>query len=365
MRVLLISNMYPSEDDPAYGSFVARQRRRLAEQHDVDFVLVASTARGGGAASVRKYAALAWRTLLATARGRYDLVHAHYLMPTAALALLPAAVHRKPLVLTAHGTDIRSGRRGVWRGLIRRAMRRASKVLVVSEHLRREMVEGYGEPAGDVVVANMGVDTLLFRPGGKAALKEARSLPAEECHFVFVGNLVEQKGVEDLARALALLDERGVAFRATILGGGPLEGLVRSIVEPLGDRVRVEPYAQHAELPALLGSADVFVLPSRREGVGLLVCLEALACGVPVVAARAGGLPEIVHDGVNGLVVPPEDPDALADALASLAEDPGRRSALARMARATALPYDEARQADVVYEAYRECLGLRRVVRAC
>ena len=104
-------------------------------------------------------------------------------------------------------------------------------------------------------------------------------------------------------------------------------------------------------------SADLFVLPSRREGVGLLVCLESLSCGVPVVAGRAGGLPEIVHDGLNGLLVNPEDPAALADAIQSLIEDPLRLAELAAAARASALPYSEAAQAEKVYRVYEECAG--------
>jgi D-inositol-3-phosphate glycosyltransferase len=146
-----------------------------------------------------------------------------------------------------------------------------------------------------------------------------------------------------------------VEFRATMLGHGPEMPEVLRIVEPLGEKVQFRTVISHAMLVDVFRSADLFVLPSRREGVGLLVCLEALSCGVPVVAGRAGGLPEIVHDGENGVLVEPADPDALADTIQGLIEDPARRSALAAAARASALPYGESAQAAKVHRVYEEC----------
>jgi len=152
-----------------------------------------------------------------------------------------------------------------------------------------------------------------------------------------------------------MLRDRGVDCYATLLGHGPEMPEVRSIVAPLGDSVRFRTVVSHEALVDVFRSADLFVLPSRREGVGLLVCLESLSCGVPVIAGRAGGLPEIVHDGENGLLVAPENPTELADAIQSLIDDPARREALAAATRPSALPYSEAAQADKVYRVYEEC----------
>lgn len=370
MRVLIMSNMYPSEAEPGYGSFVQRQVDQLVTRHGVKVRLVASQRRGGGSANIAKYAGLLFKTLAVTVRGGYDLVHAHYLLPVAAFALIPAVVRRKPLVITAHGTDIYTGLRPGWKSLIIRALTRACRVVVVSQFLAEELRENFGiapQPDRVFVIANMGVDLDLFTPGARGGARRpelAADEPPETTldqppHLLFVGNFVEQKGITDLARALVLLRERGVSFRATLLGNGPEMAEVKQVTASLGDAVRFAKPVPHAQLVDVFRSADLFVLPSRREGVGLLVCLESLACGVPVACGRAGGLPEIVHDGENGVLFEPNDPAGLADTLQRLL---GNREELARLAsgaRESALPFGEAEQADTVYGVYEECAGCK------
>jgi D-inositol-3-phosphate glycosyltransferase len=360
LRVLMLANMYPSAEEPGYGSFIQRQERELTERHGVEIQIIATSRRGGGSSNFAKYWSLMWQTVWATLGGRYDLVHAHYLMPVAAFALIPAGLRGKPLVITAHGTDIYSGMAWPWRPLITRALRSACRTIVVSEFLAERLAENYGieqAPGREFLIANMGVNAERFTPGDARALKRAAGIPEGVPHLLFVGNFVEQKGVVDLARALVALDSRGVAFRATLLGHGPEMPEVRQIVEPLGNAVELRTVLSHEALVDVFRSADLFVLPSRREGVGLLVCLEALACGVPVVAGRAGGLPEIIHDAENGLLVEPESPAALADAIQGLLGDPARLASLAAAARESALPYSESAQAEKVYRVYEECVG--------
>ena len=359
----MLSNMYPSAAEPGYGSFVMRQKRELETRHGVQVKLVHTGRRGGSTVgNLLKYAELLAKTLAATAVGGYDVVHAHYLLPVAAFALIPAALRRKPLVITAHGTDIFSGQRKPWKGYITRALHRACRVIVVSNYLAERLTENFGvapAPGHEFVIANMGVNTDLFTPGDAAALKAAAGIPEGVPHLLFVGNFVEQKGVTDLARALVLLRERGVDFRATLLGHGPEMAEVREIAAPLGDAVQFKTVVSHEMLVDVFRSADLFVLPSRREGVGLLVCLESLSCGVPVVCSTAGGLPEIVHDGENGALFAPENPEALADTVQRLLADPAERARLAANARASALPYSEAMQADKVFRVYEECGSTR------
>jgi glycosyltransferase involved in cell wall biosynthesis len=363
ITVLMLTNMYPSAAEPGYGSFVARQKGQLERAHGVQVRLVSTSRRGGGFANVLKYAELLSKTFFETARGGYDIVHAHYLLPVAAFALIPSAWRRKPLVITAHGTDIFTGTRRAWRPWIVRALKRACRIIVVSHFLAERLAENFGvtpTPGCDLLIANMGVDTALFTPGDRDALKRAAGLPVGVPHLLFVGNFVEQKGVTDLARALVLLAENAVDFRATLLGHGPEMHEVAGIVEPLGERVRFRTVVSHEALVDVFRSADLFVLPSRREGVGLLVCLESLSCGVPVACGRAGGLPEIVHDGVNGVLFEPNDPAGLAETLQGLLGDPERLAALAAAARDSALLYSEASQAEKVFRVYQECAGQGR-----
>jgi len=353
--------MYPSAAEPGYGSFIQRQEQELTQRFGVRIELVTTPRRGGGVlANLAKYSSLLWQTLSATMRGEYDVVHAHYLMPVAAFALIPAALRRRPLVITAHGTDIFSGMAWPWRPLIARALRRACRIIVVSNFLADRLAENYGierTRGRGFVIANMGVNTERFTPGDNTALKRAAGLPVDVPHLLFVGNFVEQKGIVDLAAALVELAGRGVDFRATLLGHGPLMPEVVAIVKPLGDTVRFREVVSHEMLVDVFRSADLFVLPSRREGVGLLVCLESLSCGVPVVAGRAGGLPEIVREGENGMLVEPQNPVGLADTIQGLLENPARLAELACAARDGALPYSESAQAEKVFHVYEECVG--------
>lgn len=385
MRVLVLSNMYPSDAEPGYGSFVQRQVERLEREHGVEVRLVVSYGRGGGSANLGKYAQLLWRVIVATARGGYDVVHAHYLLPTAAFSLIPAVVRRKPLVITAHGTDIYTGTWRGWKSLITRALRRACRIIVVSSFLADRLTENFGvaqAPGREFVIANMGVDAEKFTPGdeahdaarnkagdevaatsaaaaggAKAAAKAAQGVPEGVPHLLFIGNFVEQKGVTDLARALLELDTRGVDYVATLLGHGPDDAEVRATVAPLGEKVRFRLPVPHKQLVEVFRSADLFVLPSRREGVGLLVCLESLACGVPVACGRAGGLPELVRDGENGALFEPNDPAGMADTLQRLLGDREELARLAGAARPSALPYSESEQAEKVFRVYEECAG--------
>ena len=237
-------------------------------------------------ANFAKYASLLWQTLSATVRGDFDLVHAHYLMPVAAFALIPAGLRRKPLVITAHGTDIFSGTAWPWRPLIARALRRACRIIVVSEFLAERLAENFGvepTPGREFVIANMGVNTERFTPGDAAALKQADGHPRRACRTCSSSATSSSRRASSTLRdALVLLRERGVEYRATLLGHGPEMTEVRSIVAPLGDSVRFRTVVSHEALVDVFRSADLFVLPSRREGVGLLVCLESLSCGVPV-----------------------------------------------------------------------------------
>jgi glycosyltransferase involved in cell wall biosynthesis len=155
------------------------------------------------------------------------------------------------------------------------------------------------------------------------------------------------------ARALAT----GAPLRFAAAGQGPLEGEIRALHArlALGERFRLLGYRQDA--PRLLAGADLFVLASRHEGLPVSV-MEALALGVPVVAPAVGGLPELVTDGVNGLLVAPGDASALALALIA-ATDPGRRAELAANA-ATTPPHDARTATAAIEDVYRSVLAARR-----
>jgi glycosyltransferase involved in cell wall biosynthesis len=155
-----------------------------------------------------------------------------------------------------------------------------------------------------------------------------------------VASFEEVKGHRVLLEACRLLQQRGVAFECDLVGDGPLGGEIRARIARYGlaSRVRLHGPRTRDEIVRLLGSADVFALASvptragKREGIPV-VLMEAMASELPVVASRLSGIPELVEHGVSGLLAPPGDAAAFAEALAVLAGDPSRRAAMGRAGR--------------------------------
>jgi glycosyltransferase involved in cell wall biosynthesis len=188
----------------------------------------------------------------------------------------------------------------------------------------RSLVQDYGCPEQDVCVVPPGIDLDLFRPGARQ-----NALP----RILFVGGDFPRKGGDVLLRA----------FQTRLRGRAVLE-LVTSGDVPAQEGVRVHRgvQANSPELRALYSECDVFTLPTRADCLPL-VCLEALASGLPVVATPVGGIPDLVRQDQTGRLVPVGDADALADALDALVSDIGLRQALGRNARAFAEQHVDAR----------------------
>jgi len=328
MRILLVSQMYPGPDDPDLGSFVALGERGLRDRgHDVELAVL--DRRAGGKA---RYLELRKRVRSAA---RPDVVWAHFLVPSGLFASEVDA----PLVVTAHGRDVRNiGAIPGIAALTRRVVRRASAVVAVSEYLRRELEERLPEARGKTEVIDSGVDLERFRAVEPVAQLES---PA----FLHVGSLTDRKNVVRLADAFARLGHGSLTF----VGDGPLRGALEQ-----RDRVRVVGRVAHDEVPGWLSAADVVCGPALVEPFGQAL-LEAMACGRSVVATRVGGPPEFVTDDA-GVLVDPLDTDGLARALETAAALPAPNDA----ARAAAAAHDVRRQAERVEEILLRAVRDRR-----
>ena len=328
MRILLVSQMYPGPDDPDLGSFVAQMEHALRERgHEVDLAVL--DRRAGGK---RRFLELRKRVQGAPAA---DVIWAHFLVP----AGLFAWRRSEPLVVTAHGRDVRNI--GTVPGVARvtdSVVRRASTVIAVSGYLRRELEERLPSARGKVEVVDSGVDLERFAPGVGA---EPLASPA----FVHVGSLTDRKNVVRLADAFARFGEGSLTF----VGDGPLRGRLEG-----RPGVRVVGRVPHDEVPRWLNAADVVCGPALIEPFGQAI-LEALACGRNVVATRVGGPPEFVPDDA-GVLVDPLDVDELARALATAAALPSPNDAARRAAEA----HDVRRQAERVEEILRRAVRDRR-----
>ncbi len=175
--------------------------------------------------------------------------------------------------------------------------------------------------------------------------------------IVTVARLSPEKDVANLVRATAIAAERVPELRVEVAGDGACREELGRLAAELGVAGRVAFLGEVRDVRALLTGARMFVLPSRSEGIPL-TALEAMACGLPVVATRVGGLPEVVDDGVTGLLVAPADPTALAQAMVAIWTDPERRDRMGRAGRLRAEERFDVRRMVAEYEAlYRETIG--------
>jgi glycosyltransferase involved in cell wall biosynthesis len=315
MRILLVSQMYPGPADPDFGVFVRGLEEQLVVRgHEVERAVL--DRRGGGKV---KYLRLTRATRAASRRFKPDVVYAHFLVPT---GLIGALAGRAPLVVTAHGRDVRNV--GWLPGIgaaTRFVARRAAAIIAVSDYLRRELEAKVPEARGKTEVIDSGVDLDRFT---------VQPAPTGPPRYLCIGSLIQRKNVLRLASAFERLGEGTLTF----VGDGPLR-------EQLEGRPGIEltgalPYDR---IPAQIAAAHVVCQPSLIEPFGQ-AALEAMACGRSVVATRIGGPPEFVPPEA-GVLVDPLDEDALVEALRSAAALPCPN----RAARAAAEEHDVRRQA--------------------
>ena len=329
-------------------------------------------------------------------RHDYDVVHAHLALSPATAALLAKLVTSKPVLVKTAGSGYYGGlavarRRPLlsWRV---RLLRRADRFLVLNEESEHEL-RRLGMVDEQIARIFNGVDTEYFFPqpntaqpfnpstrfvSGHRKLREPQvvieppstgsgtvemqgathSTPSESLKAVFVGRLGPEKGLDVLLRAWAQLAEP----RELILVG---EGTKRAPLEVLASELKLDHVTftgSTNDVRSYLQQADLFVLPSRSEGIPNAM-LEAMACGLPIVASHVGGIPDVVQDGESGLLVPPEDIPALAAAIGRLLADSDLRRQLGEKARQRVVSDYSLNAATTRHlDLYREVIGLPETI---
>ncbi len=276
------------------------------------------------------YAWGVWPVLrdLKQARGWF-VVHIHCAYPDAVGGALAARLLGLPWVVTVHGSDINiAARKPALRPQIRWALRGAQRVVAVSRALQEKILALGGlQPERVECIPCSGYDPDVFKPRSRAALRVGLGLARDARMVAFVGNLVPVKGVDVLLRAWAVLkasrssETLGVQDRLVLIGNGAQRGRLEQLAASLGiaSAVAFLGAVTQQVVSDWIGAADLLCLPSHCEGSPNVV-VESLASGVPVVASRVGGVPDLVTQGVSGYLVPPGDPAALAQALGAAFE---------------------------------------------
>lgn len=283
------------------------------------------------AAVTPKALAAAWRLR----RHGVERIHAHFANQTADCAAIAGGVAGLPFSFTAHAYDIYSTAPRQRNATLDWKLRHAGCVFTVSDYARDLLRARLAPDERDrVCTAYVGIPTALFRP-------EPPPPDGDRLRLVCVARFQEKKGLDTLVDACALLRDRGVPVHLQLIGDGPerpaLEAQVRRLA--LAEHVAMSGPQPQEQVAAVLKASHVFAMPCRRDRTGDMdgiptVFMEALATARPVVSCAVSGIPELVRDGETGLLVPPDDAAALADAVERLAAAPALRARLGAQGRA-------------------------------
>lgn len=331
MKILIVASWFPSPESPFAGIFIAEQARALARRHEVVVVapeiLPARSERRREVEEIDGYICARVgiparnlvhhldyaRAVVREARAnRCDLIHAHVTLPAGFASVLAGKWTGLPVIITEH--------RGPFSALMetprdrfkaRYALERASEVIAVSSALAAQM-KSYDIRREIRVVPNI-VDTGRFRAA------PSRRNPGDPYNLLFAGILRdENKNLPLLLRALARLLDTGNGYRLTVVGDGEVRAECEALARDLGvaENCRFRGALDPSALAAEMAACDLFVLPSRSETFGI-VAAEAMAAGRPVVATRCGGPEDFVTDE-TGRLVPVDDEEAMAEAIADV-----------------------------------------------
>ncbi len=372
MRVLVLSSVYPSATIPTRGIFVHERTRHLSPVDRLEVVAPVSwfplnrLLRGKDralvpAAGIRDGVSVSYPRFLSIPRVgksldgllyfasvlpallhlrrrfRFDLIDAHFAYPDGLAGILLGRLFDVPVVVTLRGTEVRLARSRLRRPQVVLVVRRAARVIAVSQSLA-DLAVSLGAPQDRVRVIPNGVDGGRFRPGPRADARKRLGLPADRPLIVSVGGLTERKGHHRVIAALPrlLLRHPGALYAA--VGGPSVEGNNEPLLRRLAAELDLEGHVllpgatPHEEIATWLQAADLFCLATANEGRPNAV-MEALACGVPVVTTDVGGNREIVEPGRDGLLVPFGDGPALERALETALERRWDHEAISARAR--------------------------------
>jgi N-acetyl-alpha-D-glucosaminyl L-malate synthase BshA len=290
-------------------------------------------------------------------REELDVLHVHYAIPHATTAWLAremlAAERPVKVITTLHGTDITLvGQESSFHSITKFSIERSDEVTAVSNFLRDETHRTFGCVGCNIRVIPNFVNLEEYRPD-PAARRNALA-PADHKVITHVSNFREVKRVRDVVRIFARI-RKAMPATLVMVGDGPDRGDAEREAEQLGVGDSVQFLGRFDRVASILQASDLFLLPSQSESFGL-AALEAMACGAPPVASRAGGLPEVIDDGVNGILEPPGSVEAMGRRSVELLLDPPRHRAMAEAAIAKASSFSAERIVPLYEALYAEAV---------
>lgn len=286
----------------------------------------------------------------------FDLLHLHVWNPASCRWAFLAG-GKIPIVVTEHDPFVLRGFKG-W--LKNKLMNRVRAIIAISEASKKIIIEQNPELSEKITVVHNGIDIEQWQEQAKTESRNEYkraifgALPNEKI-ILCVAELHERKGQKYLIEAAKILGDAGTLnFKLVFVGDGPERKYYEKLALPLGNKILF--LGRKKEIAKLMTAADVFVLPSEREAFGL-VLLEAAAAGIPIIASNVGGIPEIIDDGKTGILVPPENPKVLAEAINKLLKNPELAISLAHAAKSKVeMHFNAKTMAEKTAEVYDKAL---------
>lgn len=341
MKVLLLSNMYPKNEE-VFGNFVAQQVERLSKQ-GVEFLKVVRRSK-----TLTSYLPFFFRALFYLIGRKYHLIHAHYGFHSAITTL----VYKKaPLIITCHGSDvlIEPYRNIVYCWLQFITLKKATHLIAVSNHLKKILISQLKIKRKRISVISCGVDTNLFKPlEEKGKIKEKLNLPKDKKIILFVGGVSYNKGVDVVVECAKRMKK--VLF--VLIGKQKTEG--GEFLKKIPPNCYVVGEVPHKTMPLWLNVSEIFLLPSRTEGIPVSL-LEALACGIPAITSRVGGIPEVMEEGKTGWMIPIEEIEVIVHKIEDLLQDEKKRYYMGQYGRTHILKnFDQKIITQKIYNLYHK-----------
>lgn len=302
MRILLISNLYPSNRYPYYGTFVKNFEQGLIQNHmKVDKIII--TKKNNSFSKLLSYLTFLFRVIFTCTflKKRYDIIYIHYLNHTLIPFLFIKKKRLPPIILNAHGSDIFPEKKSS-EYLIKvahKVISYAHSIVVPSQYFKNEVIRKFDFPQERVFISpSSGIDSSIMNPIEK-------EINTEYINIGYLGRIDIDKGWDTMILALKPIKEQNLKFKLHIGGSGEQNKLLDELINETGLNNEFKRYGSipHTEIKVFFGKIDLLIFPSRRRGESLgLVAIEALACGVPVIANKNGAVTDFIKDGFNGYI---------------------------------------------------------------
>ncbi len=306
-----------------------------------------------------------------TAERRFDVIHAHWVLPNAPTAALAARWRNVPLVVSLHGSDVfMAEKNSLFGSAARMSFNRAAWITACSDELmNRAIALGADENKTELIPYGADAKAFHVQSADAARVRANLNLNAKDVMILAVGRMVYKKGFEFLLAALPQILQRAPNARLVLVGYGDLRDDLESKAHSLGlnGHVTFAGRVPREEIPAYFAAADIVAVPSVRDEAGNVdglpnVVLEGMAAGKAIVASNIAGLTDVIENGASGILVPEKDAPALAKAIVSLAQDTALRERLGAQGRTQV--HEKLNWHNVArrfIDVYKRVIGLRHI----